>query len=111
MWRAKRIKEIAEANQPAFASTNAMEWWLDPGPEQHSALIAEPQPVADVQFVADARPVPALPALKAEVVESVREPELLAVAAAAPVSSAPVKTSSAAGELTWDPRACCFVSI
>jgi hypothetical protein len=34
MWRERRLKEIAESNQPAFASTSGMYWWLAEAPSK-----------------------------------------------------------------------------
>lgn len=34
MWHARRIKEIAESNQPVFASTSGMQWWLAEAPSK-----------------------------------------------------------------------------
>jgi hypothetical protein len=45
MSRARRLSEIAKANQPVFSSTNGTQWWLaDPSPKNDP----DPAPPSDV---------------------------------------------------------------
>ena len=111
--RARRLKEIAEANTSAFASNTGTEWWLAEAPTQY-----EPS-----KAVAPAKPLDACrlesgtASLRGAEVENTPDSEPVALAAgSAPTyafeSVSPVQSRKADRDaVTWDPKACCFVSM
>jgi hypothetical protein len=77
MSRARRLSEIAKANQPVFDSTNGTQWWLaDPTPK------SDPQPIPPS---ADPEPKPAK-AHQAAVALHETQPENSAEQSSAPTS-------------------------
>src|SRR5271170_3209117 len=88
MWGTSKIKAIAEANQPAFASASAMQWWLDAGPTR-------PDPVPPVRV--PAKPVLATldsyrlkPVSSAPIAVQAPEPAVQVVKSVEPVPASPV---------------------
>jgi hypothetical protein len=53
MWRARRLKEIADSNQPAFNSNDGAYWWLAGGNTVAAAPVSEApaSPLADLPAV------------------------------------------------------------
>jgi len=105
LWRKRNIEKIAEANQPAFSSPDAMQWWLDAGPETHEASpAAEP-----AQAMTSAQRIDLLVAQAAALAT---ETPAGAESAAAPEETVQVMRfdRSAEGKMTWDAKASCFVS-
>lgn len=107
MWGASRIKAIAEANQPAFASDSAMQWWLDVGPTRPDPVPPVRVPAKPVLATLDSyrlKPVTS-PAIAAQALE----PAVQVVKSVETAPIPPVEIPAAAGQLTWDSQNCCFV--
>jgi hypothetical protein len=122
MWRARRLKEIAEANQPAFVSTTGTHWWLadvpsKPEPQQSvspapAAAASESKPVSesksDEYFIAlssaaDAKRAAAARAAEETIADSVSNSMQESVRFE--------RTADAKEEsLMWDAKSCCFVA-
>jgi hypothetical protein len=123
MWRARRLKQIADANQPAFASTTGTEWWLADASSKN-----EPS-----------QSVPPAPSAKPAAAESKTDEYFIAMSStmsstssATPAQAASADDTKAAGSvwsdfqrtqeapvareerreerLTWDAKSCCFVA-
>ena len=116
MWRARRLKEIAEANQPAFVSTTGTHWWLAEAPSKNersqsvspAPAIAVSESKPDEYFIAMSSAMGSA----RDVVASADEKR-----SADPVRSAlqeialPTVPAGAKEEhLTWDAKSCCFVA-
>jgi hypothetical protein len=122
MWRARRLKQIAEANQPAFGSTTGSEWWLaDASSKKETQQSVSPAPLAkpaaqesktDEYFIAmsstmssasSSTPAPVASADEKNVANSVWGDFQRA---AAPIA----REESKEERLTWDAKSCCFVA-
>jgi hypothetical protein len=116
MWRARRLKQIADANQPAFGSTTGTEWWLaDASSKNEPSQNVSPAPApaateskTDDYFIAmssamSSTPDPVASADEKNVADSVlgefQRP-------AAPIA----REESKEERLTWDAKSCCFVA-
>ena len=111
MFRARRLKAIAEANQPVFESAAGTQWWLaevaakDEAPV--SASKAAPVPVPQQRQAA-----PAEIAQKSQIVDAPEpKPEAETYAYAfANEKAQNEKSDAGSGErLSWDAQNCCFV--
>jgi hypothetical protein len=119
MWRARRLKLIADSFRPAFESTTGTQWWLaevETSPEAaqpiSTAAASTAPALASVQVSsaesATSRTLPCSPKCTA--------PDAIALAtpyAGQDASQDEGPTYSFADtfeeKLTWDSRACCFI--
>jgi hypothetical protein len=127
MWRARRLKEIADSNQPAFDSSNGAFWWLAGGSNESTVSVSDapaspatvvpavdpvvtPQSGTPMSFNAvsemtSSQKYSDLDVLTA-LIESVATDPAPAVVEDAP---APVPTGRREKDLTWDAKCGCFV--
>jgi hypothetical protein len=118
MWRARRLKQIAEANQPAFGSTTGSEWWLaDASSKNNPPQSVSPAPSAkpaaqesktDEYFIAMSSTMSSTPApvASADGKKSADSAWSDFLKPATPVARAEAKEE----RLTWDAKSCCFVA-
>jgi hypothetical protein len=113
IWRARRLKEIADSNKPAFASTTGMEWWLAEAPAKSKrSLPAAPViPMQAFDFAPAAISAATraeksnLAACEAESINSLQIEDFL-LKKQAPV----VAVGTLEPRLTWDPHTGSFVA-
>jgi hypothetical protein len=116
MWRARRLKQIAEANQPVFVSTTGTHWWLADAPSKHEpSQSVSPAPAV---AVAESKPDEYFIAISSKMsstsdrVASVDEKKGADSVWSDFQKSAPPIVRADANEerLTWDAKSCCFVA-
>jgi hypothetical protein len=120
MWRARRLKEIAEANQPAFVSTSGTHWWLAEPQSKHEAQ--QSVPAAPAKAVSESKPDEYFIAMSSAL-GAATDPTRDAAASApengaadslkdTPQQSTLFTRPAAAREehLTWDAKSCSFVA-
>jgi hypothetical protein len=111
MLRARRLKQIAESNQPAFTSTNGDHWWLADVPTRVEPVASVPsaKPVELMQTKPSEVTRPALAVSEvpaSEPAEETEEPSYNYLQHSAPRESRKTASEEA---LTWDTNSCCFV--
>jgi hypothetical protein len=109
MLRARRLKQIAEANQSVFAATTETEWWLEEAPT--SGKSSQAVPAGEPK---NASPRQAEAASKVESVSpAVQEQEPAAKSAYSVLSflrkAEATNDRQEKDEMTWDPKRACFV--
>src|SRR5580658_2447415 len=105
MWGTSRIKAIAEANQPAFASASAMQWWLDAGPTRPDPVPPVRVPMKPVLATLDSYRLKQ--AASSAVAVQALEPAVQVVKSVETAPAPSVEIPAAAGQLTWDSQNCC----
>ncbi|MGB6690895.1 MAG: hypothetical protein WBE76_23930 [Terracidiphilus sp.] len=116
MWRARRLKQIAEANQPVFTSTSGTHWWLAdaPGKQEPSQSVSPAPAIA----VSESKPDEYFIAMSSAL-GSPRDAVASADGKKGADSewsdfqkpAAPMARADANEErLTWDAKSCCFVA-
>lgn len=121
MGRARRLKEIADANQPAFDLTKGTLWWLEETPNNPRRTQPR-QPQKPVLTSQQEVITPSLPAVQP--LPAVQETVAMAEAATASVQTGSgdalsefwrkdepesAKPEPKEKKMTWDEKACCFV--
>jgi hypothetical protein len=112
MWHARRIKEIAESNQPAFASDSGMQWWLAEAPSKQEPSKSVSR--APGMVVSDRKPHASLVAADSmfHAAAGADEKESADLAGSDLQDAAPrvMKADRYEDRLTWDVKSCSFVA-